>query len=296
MEIYAPHNDYNLRDLFSALRIKQWIKNLIIPAVGFAMLDRNLNNNNEITNIFFGFIAFCIASSCIYILNDIMDAPKDRAHPIKCKRPIASGRIGTSFLFGLLAALCPVSIFIASMANTNIALIVLIYFSINIGYCLKFKHIANIDIICVSSGFTLRALAGAYAVGVTINFWVLAAITFSCMGLAIMKRMTELKSLGSSGETRPVLSVYKYETLLRTHDIFMVLSIQAVIMFFESSTKKFTNQFTVAILLIFISAAFLIFIHKVQDEKNGDPTTLIYRNKYTLILMLLILTTIFLFK
>lgn len=56
MEIYAPHNDYNLRDLFAALRIKQWIKNLIIPAVGFAMLDASSSNANEIANIFFGLL------------------------------------------------------------------------------------------------------------------------------------------------------------------------------------------------------------------------------------------------
>ena len=281
----SPH--VNGKDLIDAIRVKQWIKNLVVPVVGLVMFDPVQDPHNKILNIVLAFIAFCLAATSIYVFNDMMDISKDRAHPSKRYRPIASGRIGTSFLCGLLAVFCPLSIFLAYIASPQIMVLLLLYFIINIAYCTKLKHVAQIDIVCVGSGFTLRALAGSYAVGSQVDFWILAAVTFSCIGLAVMKRMKELKSLGASGETRPVLMKYNYEALLRAHDVFMILSIQSLLMFLEHSSKKFTNQFAIAFFLMVISAAFLIFIHRVHLEKDGDPTALIYRNKYLTALMIL---------
>jgi decaprenyl-phosphate phosphoribosyltransferase len=284
------------KDFVAAIRVKQWIKNLVVPLVGLVMLDGAPEPQNAMLNMLLAFCAFCLAASSIYVFNDMMDISKDRAHPVKRSRPIASGRIGTSFLCGLLAVSCPVSIFLAYFASPQIMVLLLMYFLINIAYCTRLKHVAQIDIVCVGCGFALRALAGAYAVGSQVDFWILAAVTFSCMGLAVMKRMKELQSLGASGETRPVLAQYDYATLLRAHDVFMVLALQALIMFLERGSQKFNNAITTAVCLAAISAALLVFMHRVHGEQDGDPTALIYRNKYMVILMLLSFAALFLFK
>jgi 4-hydroxybenzoate polyprenyltransferase len=155
---------------------------------------------------------------------------------------------------------------------------VLTYLVINIGYCIKFKHIPQIDIVCVASGFTIRALIGAFCVGTGVNFWLLAAVVFACMGLAVMKRMKELKGVGATGETRPVLSRYDYDTLLRSHDMFMVLSVLSVTLFLED--RSHDSPLASAAMLTFMSAVLLAFIDRVQATADGDPTNLIYKHKY----------------
>ncbi|MES2117052.1 MAG: UbiA prenyltransferase family protein [Pseudomonadota bacterium] len=286
----------NGRDFFDAIRVKQWIKNLVVPVVGFSMLEAEAELQSSILSIVCAFCAFCLAASSIYVFNDMMDIRKDRAHPVKRFRPIASGRIGASFLCALLAVSCPSAIFLAYIASPQIMFLLLMYFIINIAYCTRLKHVAQVDIVCVGSGFTLRALTGAYAVGTQVDFWILAAVTFSCMGLAVMKRMKELQALGGSGETRPVLAQYHYETLVRAHDIFMVLALQSLLMFLHRSSQKFSNQFTIAVFMTAMSGALLVFMHRVHSEQDGDPTALIYRNKSMAALMLLSLVALFLFK
>lgn len=296
IELGASPHAYRPKDLLEAIRVKQWIKNLVVPMVGVAMLGDQPGWPEAVVNLCLGFAAFCMAASSIYVLNDLVDIKADRAHPKKRHRPIASGRVGTSFLCGLLAVSCPLSLFLAYIASPQIMVLLLIYFIINIAYCFKLKHVAQVDMVCVASGFTLRALAGAFAVGAAVDFWILAAITFSCVGLAIMKRMKELKALGASGETRPVLAKYDYHTLLRAHDIFMVLATQSLVMFLERSSAKFANSLKVAVVLTLISVAFLVFMHQVQSEHDGDPTALIYRNKFMVMLVTLGFVALFLFE
>lgn len=296
IELSASPHQYKARDLLEAIRPKQWIKNLVVPMVGIAMLGDKYGWWQAAANLALGFAAFCMAASSIYVLNDLVDIKADRAHPKKRHRPIASGRVCTSFLCGLLAVACPLSLFLAYIAHPQIMVLLLIYFVINIAYCFKLKHVAQVDMVCVASGFTLRALAGAFAVGAVVDFWILAAITFSCVGLAIMKRMKELKALGSSGETRPVLAKYDYHTLLRAHDIFMVLATQSLVMFLEHSSAKFDNSLKVAVVLTLISAGFLVFMHQVHGEQDGDPTALIYRNKFMVMLMTMGFAALFLFE
>lgn len=269
-----------LVDLLGAIRVHQWIKNLIIPAVGLLMLRKGLGDGTAILGVAYAFAAFCLAASSIYIFNDIMDIEKDRQHPVKRMRPIASGRLGLPLVWACLALLVPASLALAFAAGTSVVAMLLAYLAINLAYCLKFKHVAQVDVICVSSGFTIRALTGAFAVGMTIDFWLLAAITFACMGLALMKRMKEFKAMGASGKTRPALAGYDYETLVRTHDMFMVLAVLSAVLFVNNNEKVSHNAMASAFALTMVSSLFLIFVHRVQGDADGDPTALVYRNKY----------------
>lgn len=266
-------------DVMAAIRVRQWIKNLVIPVVGLAMMGPQPDVARITVDLLMAFAAFCVAASSIYVLNDMLDISKDQAHPVKCGRPIASGRISLPCATVGLMLSIPCALTLAWWVSPRVSLLLATYLAINVGYCFKFKHVPHLDVVCVASGFTIRALTGAFAVGRLVDFWLLAAITFACMGLAIMKRMKELKNVEASSETRPVLAGYDYETLLRAHDMFMVLAVLSLTLFLEHSTKTQHDPIAVAASLTCISAMFLVFIHRVQGDTDGDPTTLIYRNK-----------------
>lgn len=281
-------------DIIAAIRVRQWIKNLVIPAVGLAMMGPQPDLRQQGLSLLLAFAAFCIAASSIYLLNDMMDIRKDQAHPVKCARPIASGRISLPFAWTLLAIAIPCALTLAWRVSPQVGFLLGAYLAINVGYCIKFKHVPQLDVVCVASGFTIRALTGAFSVGRTVDFWLLAAITFACMGLALMKRMKELKNIDSSSQTRPVLAGYDYETLLRAHDMFMVLAVLSLTLFLEHSTKTRNDPIEVAACLTCNSAMFLVFIHRVQGDSDGDPTTLIYRNKLLSITVLTLTFALFL--
>lgn len=268
----------NIKDLYDAIRVKHWIKNLLVPIVGLTTIANLEEYDNYIYELTFAFFAFCIASSSIYLINDLMDREKDRAHPSKRHRPIASGKINISFAYLLIIFSLPGSLYLAAICKTEIALLLSVYIVINVLYSVKLKNIPQIDIICVASGFTLRALAGALAVSQDINFWMLGTITFSCMALAVMKRMKEIKQLGKSGETRSVLKGYSYDSLAKIHDMFLILSVLTSTIYIGN--LNLTDPLIKAFGLTMISGLFLVVVQKIQQHDNGDPTDFFYRNKF----------------
>ncbi len=266
------------RDLLHTIRMRQWIKNLIIPLVGLLVLEPHSIDWLQSTNLIFAFMAFCLAASSIYIINDWIDIDKDRAHPTKKHRPIASGRISSGCLLFLLLIQIPSSLALAYLVNFQVFLLLMAYLIINLCYCIKVKNVRLLDMVCVSSGFTIRALTGAMAVSQTMDFWILGAITFACMALVIMKRMKELKQLGSSGNTRKVLSGYSYDFLVRVHDMFLILSILLCMVYLGN--VGFDNDIAQAAGLIVISGMLLLLVERLHGNSSGDPTDFFYKNKY----------------
>ena len=131
-------------DILNMLKIRHYIKNLVIFLP--ILFIRHLNNFNELQRTFWVFIAFCIVSSVIYIFNDIQDIDKDRAHPIKCHRPIASGKISISMAKKILFAFLVLACCLCFFVNTPCNLCIGGYFLLNICYSLALKKLKYIDI------------------------------------------------------------------------------------------------------------------------------------------------------
>jgi len=190
------------------IRIPQWIKNFFV----FVPLVFSLNLFNEkffITSLI-GFVAFCLTSSMIYIINDIIDADADRAHPRKKNRPIAAGKISPKQ--GILITVIFGIAVIILIYNTDINFILLLslFFFINVLYSLKLKHVVLLDIFSIAAGFLIRVLAGAIIIQVAISSWLILTTMFISLFLAVMKRHSELEIVekGSTTETRKVLAFY----------------------------------------------------------------------------------------
>ncbi len=194
--------------IIKLIRIPQWIKNFFV----FVPLVFSLNIFNEkflITSLI-GFFAFCLTSSMIYIINDIIDADADRAHPRKKNRPIAARTISpkqgilVTVIFGIAV------IILIYNTDINFILLLLLFFFINVLYSLKLKHVVLLDIFSIAAGFLIRVLAGAIIIQVAISSWLILTTMFISLFLAIMKRHSELEIVeeGSTTETRKVLAFY----------------------------------------------------------------------------------------
>lgn len=196
----------NIAGYIKLLRITSWPKNffVFVPAV----FSKHLFEPDCFYTVLSGFITFSIASSAVYVVNDIVDAPKDAVHPLKKNRPIASGavakknaRIMASLLFLLLGA-------ITLKMNYLFMMIVWLYLFINILYTEILKEIVIVDIFCIASGFMLRVLGGALIISVYISNWLILTTMFLSLFLAVMKRRVEIANNPAASEQRSVLKEY----------------------------------------------------------------------------------------
>ena len=205
-----------VRPLIEAMRPKQWIKNLIVFApVAFA---QKLFDPRMIAASGLAFIAFCLASSGVYVVNDIVDREADRHHPEKKERPIASGRLTVGAAWVLAAVLFATALGLGSSLSLKVMLIIAAYFALNLAYSFRLKHWVIIDAFCIAFGFILRMVAGGEALksvepGITISTWIILCTLLGSLFLAFCKRRNELGLMDDAANHRASLSEYSTEFL-----------------------------------------------------------------------------------
>ena len=176
--------------ILKAWRVDQWSKNLLVFSA--PLFTFQFSNYHILISSFYTFLSFCLISSSIYLVNDIVDAEADKKHPVKKYRPIASGLLSKSnaLIFSFLLA-C-LSLFIASSINILLIGIISIYLLLQITYSFKLKNKPLLDIQCIASGFLLRAMAGGIASGLYLSPWFLLTVWLISLFLAVEKRKAEL--------------------------------------------------------------------------------------------------------
>lgn len=155
-----------------------------------------------------GFATFSLASSAVYVLNDIVDAPKDAVHPLKKDRPIASGKMSKQNAIVLGVFLYLLLVLITIKMNPAFMIIVWIYVLINIFYTMFLKEIVIVDIFCIASGFMLRVIGGGLIISVYISKWMILTTMFLSLFLAVMKRRVEISNSPDPAGQRRVLKEY----------------------------------------------------------------------------------------
>lgn len=195
--------------LLRLLRAKQWTKNAVVfAAYVFALGDRNQSLDAwELWKVCLAAVAFALVSSAVYIFNDLRDAPQDRLHPIKCRRPIASGLVRPGPAAGLAFALLLAGLGGAWRLGGDLLAVIGGYFGLQVLYSLWLKRIPLLDVIVIALGFVLRALAGAVAIHVPISPWLLLCALLLALFLGLCKRRHEKVNLAGAG-TRAVLDGY----------------------------------------------------------------------------------------
>ena len=174
------------------------MKNVLVIAAPLAAGNEIMDSGRSIgtltVDILVAFVAFCLAASSIYLINDARDVEADRAHPTKRFRPIAAGVLPVSMAYIMAVALIIGSIAVSWFASEGpgLAIVVAVYIALQLGYCFGLKHQPVIDIALVSSGFMLRAMAGGVAANINLSQWFLLVAAFGSLFMAAGKRYAEL--------------------------------------------------------------------------------------------------------
>lgn len=201
----------------ACLRPMQWTKNLVLIAA--LIFSRNLFRLQLTLRSFEALGIFCLLSGSIYVFNDLVDLEQDRAHPVKRNRPLASGRVGRgeALVLGLVAAVA--GLVSAAFVNRSFFTVCLVYVAISLFYSLGLKHVVVLDVLIISIGFVLRAMAGVQALedlepNVIMSPWLLVCTLFLALFLGFNKRRHELDTLAAdAGRHRKSLDEYSKEFL-----------------------------------------------------------------------------------
>jgi 4-hydroxybenzoate polyprenyltransferase len=242
----------------------------------------------------FAFILFCMFSGAAYILNDIKDLEEDKFHPVKSKRPLASGRLKKNHALFACILLVLMGLTGAFFLNLYFFIVLLGYFIIQIAYSNWLKHVVIIDVFLIASGFFLRVIAGGFAIEVQISPWLFICTILIALFLAMCKRRHELMLLDkSAGNHRPVLKKYTPHLLDQMIGVVTASTVIAYCLYTVSpeTIAKFGTKnllFTVPFVLYGIFR-YLYLVH--QKDEGGSPEALIIKDKPLLIDLFLWIAT-----
>src|SRR5262245_7254402 len=176
-----------------ALRIQQWVKNLLVFVPLFTALS--LENPYLLMKAALAFLAFCSIASSVYLFNDLMDLESDRLHPEKKRRPFAAGDLSLGLGLGMIPLFGAASFLVAAFLPLGVAFLLGIYWVANLGYSLFLKKFVLVDVFLLAFFYTLRVIAGGWATGIVISKWLLAFSVFIFISLAFAKRVSELYTM-----------------------------------------------------------------------------------------------------
>ncbi|MCX6054929.1 MAG: decaprenyl-phosphate phosphoribosyltransferase [Chloroflexi bacterium] len=277
-----------IRDIFKAMRPRQWTKNGFIFAA--LVFDRKLLDLPSLEHTIATFFLFCLLSSSVYLLNDLMDIEVDRNHPIKKNRPIASGRlpIRIALLSGILLFL--ISLSGAYFLSFGLILIFLIYFFLNIAYSKWLKHIPIIDVLVIAACFVLRVIAGVSVIAVQrFSPWLYIVMTLLALYLGFGKRRAEMTVIGLDHSTshRKVLSGYSVEFIDQLITIVSSTTIIAYSLYTFSAVNLPANH-TMMLTIPFVLYGVFRYLYLIQIKKSGgEPEELLLRDRPLQITILL---------
>lgn len=282
--------------LLMAMRPKQWTKNLSL-FVGIVFAQR-LFSVASFERAGLAFVAFCLAASMIYLLNDLLDLENDRQHPTKRNRPLASGRLPVSWAFammGVLVLACAVltgfiyiiptgqqDIF-ASLGGSNVlfTLAIASYLVLMVLYSVRLKHVVLLDVFIIAGGFVLRILAGAVVIPVSISPWLYLVTILLSLFLALNKRRHELVLLqGQASTHRQILKEYSVPMLDQMITIVTAATLMAYSLYtFQSPTGNHRLMVTIPLVLYgMFRYLYLVYMHM----EGGSPEEVLLRDRHML--------------
>jgi 4-hydroxybenzoate polyprenyltransferase len=219
------------------MRPKQWVKNVFIFAA--LVFDRKLTDPTSLLHTILTVIVFCLVSSTVYLINDLVDIEKDRQHPTKRKRPLPSGQLKPSVAIAAAIAIPLICIPIAFVFNPSLGAILTLYLALMVLYSFYLKHLVIIDVMTIAAGFVLRVAAGVVVIEVErFSPWLYVCMTLLALFLAVGKRRHELFTLRSNANNhRASLEHYSLELI----DQMSVVVTSAAIMAYSLYTFSAQN-------------------------------------------------------
>lgn len=258
-----------LNEILMSMRPKQWYKNFVLFAG--IIFSLNLFNVHMWITVLVSFIIFCMLSGSEYIFNDIIDKERDKIHPKKCNRPIASGKLHVLHAFIFATFMVCSALVGAYLINVQFFVVSLAYFLLIVFYSLFLKHIAIVDVLTISMGFVLRAIAGCFAIKVFVSSWLIICTFLVALFLALGKRRHELMLLENGAIShRKVLNDFSIEMLEKM----MTIVTSTLIMSYSLYTFLSNNTWMMLTIPIVIYGIFRYIFLVHSKNVGGEPEIL----------------------
>jgi 4-hydroxybenzoate polyprenyltransferase len=280
-----------------SLRPRQWVKNLFV--FGGLVFGQQLFTSARWTSLA-AFVVFCGLSGAIYLLNDVADRAKDRLHPDKRRRPIASGRLPVPHAVATAALLIGAGLAAAVWLAPAFALVALAYVVLLSAYSAWLKHVVILDVLTVAIGFVLRAAAGALVIGVTISGWLLICTVLLALFLALGKRRHEVLTLeADAARHRPILAEYSAGLLDQMIAVVTASTVTAYALYTMSpeTVAKFHTSLLPITVPFVLYGIFRYLYLLYRRQLGGNPSETVVRDRplllNTLLWLLVVLVLIY---
>jgi len=270
--------------LFTSLRPHQWSKNLLVfAALGFT---KHVFDPEPLLRAGLAFLVFCGLSGAVYLVNDVMDLERDKRHPLKRQRPIASGALSPRVALAAAAVIGVAVLGAALWLGSSFAVCSAAYLGLNLLYSLRLKHVVIVEALVLSLGFTLRAVAGGLAISAPISDWLIVCTLLLALFLALAKRRHELTLLSTSAaEHRSSLSEYSPYLLDQMIGVVTASCVTAYCFYTiapETTQKYQTNRLSWTIPFVLYGIfRYLYLVH--QKEQGGNPSELLLTDRPLLV-------------
>lgn len=273
-----------ISSLFRLLRPYQWVKNLFVFIPVF--FGGHLNDMGSMRCALLSFIAFSLAASAIYCLNDIIDVDADRNHSVKCHRPIASGAVSIAqayLMMTFMLLLSVVPILLLGEGRVLTAVIIVGYVLINIAYCTKLKQYAILDVCIISLGFVMRVMAGGVSTGIEPSKWLVLMTFLLALFLSLAKRRDDVLRMEVTG-IAPRKNTHGYNLAFINQAITVLASVMVVcyVMYTVSPevTGRLHNDFVYLTCLPVVVGILRYLQITLVFEQSGSPTHVMLRDRF----------------
>ncbi|HEX4725739.1 MAG TPA: decaprenyl-phosphate phosphoribosyltransferase [Pseudonocardiaceae bacterium] len=263
-------------------RPRQWLKNVLVFAAPFAA--GRIGEGPVLRAAFVAFVAFCLAASAIYLINDAKDADADRAHPTKRNRPIAAGIVPVPLATSVAVVLLLAALGVALAQNWQLVIVIGVYEAVQLGYCFGLKHEPVIDLCIVASGFLLRAIAGGVAANIPLSEWFLLATAFGSLFMVSGKRYAEIRLYELTGaQIRSSLRKYSASYLRFVWATSVAIVITTYSLWAFDLHQQSRSVWSVISIVPFVMAL-LRYAVDVDGGKAGEPEEIVLHDRVLQIL------------
>ena len=265
-----PMNQHTFLNILITMRPRQWTKNVLLFAGLF--FSKNLLDPDLVERALAGFCIFCLLSSSAYLLNDLLDAPRDRLHPTKRHRPIAAGTLAPRTAVTAMVALVVVSLIWSWFISSYFWMCSVAYLLITIAYSCVMKEVYLIDTLIIAMGFIIRAVSGVIVLRtpsdpVELTSWFVVCVMFLSLLLAFCKRRSELVNLDEGAASfRPVLAMYS----VRFMDGAIAVCAAGSILSYTLYTTTTKEAWTMLASLPFVIYGIFRYLHLVYNTEAGE--------------------------
>lgn len=282
-----------MNNILKLIRPHQWLKNVFVLIPMF--FGGSLLDPEDIRASLLTFLAYSFVASSVYCFNDINDVEADRRHPVKCKRPLASGAVSMGTAWMLMALMFVLAALMTALLGDRghilkVGGVLLFYYILNICYCAKLKQYAIVDVCIVAGGFVLRVLAGGFATDITLSKWLVLMTFLLTLFLSFAKRRDDVLRMNETGEP-PRKNTIRYNLTFINQAITITASVTLVCYIMYTVSPEVVARLGSDLLYltsVFVLLGLLRYMQiTVVDKKSGDPTKIMLRDRFTQLVVVL---------